>query len=242
MDKFEMAEKLALLLDCAESGIQVKPIEDIDESYKKFAGKYFVLSDGRVWSSYKKDFLTAHTNGSGYYCVKFWHDNKDYNKRLNILIAEAFVEKPEGWTPKWDAAHLDDDRSNNDYRNLQWQTRKQNLNTEHWREANKTKVFAPIVCVETGEVFPSMAAAGRAIGKHPYGIHGALTGRQKTCGGYHWERASEYKKIKCVETEQVFRTLREAADSIKGDFSSIAKCLKGQRQTHKGYHWVYVND
>jgi hypothetical protein len=35
--------------------------------------------------------------------------------------------------------------------------------------------------------------------------------------------------------------LKEAADAVNGDYSAIAKCVKGQRATHKGYHWEYVN-
>lgn len=241
MDKYDQAQKLALLLDCAESGIKIKAIEDVDDKYKIYKGMYYVLSDGRVWSTNKKKFLTQSDNGNGYLYVKFWHDDQVLNKRVNILVAEAFVEKPEDWEPGWDAAHIDDDPSNNDYRNIQWQSRKQNINTDHWREANKTKIFAPIRCVETGEVFPSLAAAGRAIGKHPYGINNVLNGYQKTCGGYHWERLEKQKLIKCVETGEVFRTLKEAAEAVKGDFSAIAKCVKGERNTHKGYHWEYTN-
>lgn len=165
-----------MLLDCAESGIKIKAIEDIDDKYKMFKGMYYVLSDGRVWSTYKKDFLAACSNGSDYLYVKFWLDGKGYNKRVNILVAEAFVEKPEDWEPGWDAAHLDDDPSNNDYRNIRWQSRSKNIDTDHWRETNKIKIFAPVRCVETGEVYESLAAAGRAIGKHPYGINNVLNG------------------------------------------------------------------
>ena len=190
MNKYEMAEKLALLLDCAESGIQIKAVEDIDENYKVFKGMYYVLSDGRVWSTYKKNFLTPYDNGHGYLYVKFWDNERQINKRLNVLIADAFVEKPEEWQPNWDAAHKDDNPYNNDSNNLEWQPRSKNLRTEHWREANRVKLFTPIRCVETGEVFPSQAAAARAIDRHKYGINSCLMGKQKTCGGYHWERVS----------------------------------------------------
>jgi hypothetical protein len=43
MDKYQMADKLAFLLECAENGIRVKDIEG-------FEGKYAILSDGTVWS------------------------------------------------------------------------------------------------------------------------------------------------------------------------------------------------
>lgn len=241
MDKYDNAQKLALLLDCAESGIKVKDIGDIDEKYKKFKGKYYVLSDGRVWSIYKKDFIAISDNGQGYKIVKLYYDGKAYNRRLNILVAEAFCEKPEGWEPiGWDAAHLDDNPANNDYRNIQWQTRAQNLDTEHWRDSNKTKIFAPVRCVETGEVFPSIKAAGDSIGKNKYGINLCLLGKQQTCGGYHWERVEKGKNIKCIETGEIYRTLQEAAYAVHGDCSTIRKCCLGERQSHKGFHWEFV--
>jgi hypothetical protein len=82
-----------------------------------------VLSDGRVWSVHKKGFLTNSVTPKGYVFIKLWDGGKLQNRRLNILIAEAFVEKPEDWAPNWDAAHLDDNPLNNDYTNIQWQTR-----------------------------------------------------------------------------------------------------------------------
>ena len=58
----------------------------------------------------------------------------------------------------------------------------------------------PVRCVETGEVFDSMTAAGLSVGKNyaridtghgdissHTNISGCIGGRLKTAGGYHWE-------------------------------------------------------
>ena len=45
----------------------------------------------------------------------------------------------------------------------------------------------PVICVETGEVFPSQHAAEIATGF--YSIHKACSGMYKTSGGYHWQYA-----------------------------------------------------
>ena len=194
MNKYELLEKLDLMLQCAENGIQIKAIEDISDDYKIYRGQYYVLSTGDVWSRFKNGFLTPFDNGQGYLYIKLVQNGVILNKRLNVLIAEAFVEKPEDWEPGWDAAHSDDNKYNNRADNLIWQPRVKNLDTEHWRKCNHHKIFAPVRCIETGEVFASQAAAGRAIGKHPYGINLCLMGKQKTCGGYHWERVLEDKE------------------------------------------------
>ena len=41
-------------------------------------------------------------------------------------------------------------------------------------------------CVETGEVFPQMKLAAQKYGLTPSGITAVLSGRQKTCGRFHW--------------------------------------------------------
>lgn len=92
---------------------------------------------------------------------------------------------------KLDVGHKNDIRSDNDMSNLFWCTRAQNLDTDHYREAQKNKQFTKVRCVETGEVFKNMRAAAEAIGKHYYGINLCLLGKQQTCGGYHWERVFE---------------------------------------------------
>ena len=234
MDKYEMAEKLCLLLDCAENDIQIADITG-------FEGRYSILSNGLVWSHLSGKFLSPGKNAKGYLFVRLTDGTGlSYTKRVHRLVAEAFCEKPEEWDESWDAAHLDDNPANNDSINIQWQSRSQNLDTDHWRELSKTKIFASVRCVETGEVFPSLAAAGRSIDKNPYGINMCILGKQKTCGGYHWERVGE-NKILCVETEEVYPTLGKAAEAVNGDPSAIAKCAKGERKTHKGYHWRYAD-
>ena len=58
----------------------------------------------------------------------------------------------------------------------------------------------PVRCIETGEVFDSMTAAGLSVGKNYLrvetghgdisshtNISGCISGLQKTAGGYHWE-------------------------------------------------------
>ena len=165
---------------------------EIFKPIKGYKGLYDISNYGRVWSYHDNGCLkSTYVNSNGYVCVKLSKYGVVKSKRVNKLVAEAFCEKPEGWQPNWDAAHLDDNKLNNYYKNIAWQTRAENINTDHWRETNKNKIFSKVKCVETGEVFKSQAEAGRAIGKHRYGINNCLTGKQDTCGGYHWQRVYE---------------------------------------------------
>ena len=50
----------------------------------------------------------------------------------------------------------------------------------------------PVMCIETGECYPSQSAAERASGF--YNVHKACSGRFKTCGGLHWRYLTEEEK------------------------------------------------
>lgn len=49
----------------------------------------------------------------------------------------------------------------------------------------------PVLCVETGERFDSFADAARKYGLLYTSISACCAGRQKTTGGYHWEKIKE---------------------------------------------------
>lgn len=194
LEKIEMAEKLQSMLEQAEIKLEE------NEQFKDipgYDGKYAISSAGRVWSYRRNRFRDSFDKGTGYLMIGLYDNERKKidNCSIHRLVAEAFVPKPDWWTPgmKLDVGHKDDNRSNNDYRNLYWCSRSQNLDTDHYREASKNKIFSPVLCVETGEVFASMRQAAKAIGKHYYGINLCLLGKQKTCGGYHWERVIEDK-------------------------------------------------
>lgn len=45
------------------------------------------------------------------------------------------------------------------------------------------------------------------------------------------------KKIRCIETGEIFESVKEASKKYKGHISSV---LTGSRKTANGYHWEYV--
>lgn len=63
-------------------------------------------------------------NGNGYIYVSFMKHGKRKNFYVHRLVADAFIEKPEG---KDFVNHIDYDRSNNHVDNLEWCTVKENV-------------------------------------------------------------------------------------------------------------------
>ena len=72
-------------------------------------------------------------------------------------------------------------------------------------------IKTPVRCVETGEVFDSMTAAGLSVGKNYVridtghgdisshtNISGCINGRLKTAGGYRWELVHTDSKVSSI--------------------------------------------
>lgn len=54
-------------------------------------------------------------------------------------------------------------------------------------ESHKGKATKKVRCVETGTIFDSVSEAAAFVGKYISGVIACCKGKQKTCGGYHWE-------------------------------------------------------
>lgn len=49
------------------------------------------------------------------------------------------------------------------------------------------------------------------------------------------------RKVQIKETGQVFRTARDCANYINGDYGSVYACLRGDRRSHMGYTFEYYD-
>ena len=59
------------------------------------------------------------------------------------------------------------------------------------------------------------------------------------------KKPANIRKILCVETGQIFNSIKEACDWLGIDYrklgSNITKCCRGIYKTASGYHWQYVD-
>lgn len=96
-------------------------MKEIWKEVEGYDGKYLISSWGRVKND--KDFMKPYENHKGYLKIGLSKDGK-YNKhRVSRLVAEAFIPNPYGLP---EVNHIDGNKQNNSFTNLEWVTGEQN--------------------------------------------------------------------------------------------------------------------
>lgn len=115
------------------------------------------------------------------------------------------------------------------------------------------KKSAKVQCVETGEIFSSIAELKRIkkydifkyqekFSSDKEGLHYVKLEKQQECSKPLKEKKIRIKKIQCVETGEIFNTQREAMKkyNIKSD-GSISVAIKLNRKC-AGFHWRRIDE
>ena len=116
---------------------------------------------------------------------------------VHRLVAQAFLSK----SKKPQVNHIDGNKQNNYYKNLEWATSQENnkhafdtglnritpQNTKSRILAIKAKMSVPLVCITTGEVFDSQSNCAKELGLHQSLINKVLSGGRNHTGGYKFE-------------------------------------------------------
>lgn len=97
--------------------------KDIEES-----PNYMISNLGRIYSkprtNSKGGILKGSIDGSGYRSFNIRHDGKRKNKRIHLLVAKYFIPNPNNYKV---INHIDHNKLNNKYNNLEWCTQKHNI-------------------------------------------------------------------------------------------------------------------
>ena len=181
--------------------------DEVWRDIKGYEGQYQVSNKGNIYSVDRKDSQGKKCGGrmlrpgydkDGYLQVALCKDGKPKTKKIHRLVTETFIPNPNGFS---EVNHKDEIKTNNYVENLEWCTRKYNVNygtaIERATQTQSKKVRA--VNIKTGEVltFNSIREAGRKgysgghISASCRGVYkdnrtGKLIGDGHTYRGYRW--------------------------------------------------------
>ena len=169
------------------------------ENWKAIAGYeglYEVSDLGRVKSlgnnkTRKDKILKPVNNNHGYLRVCLCKDCHTKRLLVHRLVADAFVPNPQGLET---VNHKDEVKNNNTASNLEWMSKKDNLNygTRNKRVGESLSKQVQMFDKSTGELlasFPSTREAERVTGIANPNISSCCNGKSKSAGGYIWRYA-----------------------------------------------------
>ena len=176
---------------------------EIWKDIEGYEGLYKISNHGEVWSERKQGLLKKGKGTKGYYKVILTKNKKPKNFDIHRLVATHFIDNP---FKKPCVNHLDENKTNNHYSNLEWCTYKENTNhgtgnerrketrkhSSKWKEfveKNNKETSKQIIGIniDNGEVieFSSVSEAGRN-GYQQSSIWSCLNGRQSVHKGHRW--------------------------------------------------------
>jgi len=162
-----------------------KPIPD----YEKL---YCISNYGNVKSLRTGKFLTLQLSKKGYYRVTLSKNNKSKTFTTHRIVAEIFVPNPD---EKPQVNHVNEIKTDNFYKNLQWVTNLENNHFGTARERQIEKMINGKLSIPVNQYsldgklikeFSSIAEAARSgfISTH---ISKCLTGKFKQHRGFVWK-------------------------------------------------------
>lgn len=159
----------------------------------------YQISDSGIVKSYDKR-LKFGNNGRGYLFVNLSLNSKTKQFYIHRLVATHFIPNPQN---KKEVNHIDGNKSNNCIENLEWVSRKENIEhairTGLRKQTEQTRIkqslskigklnpnHRRVICVETGMIFETVKEASNYLGFWKTAVSNALKSGGKS-GGYHFK-------------------------------------------------------
>ena len=180
---------------------------EVWKDIKGYEGIYRISDLGRIMSvnfgpknhvnNSEPKLLKLTKSSSGYLHVQLYKNGKPSTKLVHILVAEAFVENPQG---KPEINHIDGNKFNNTPSNLEWVTKSENLkhaartglriNPNKGKFGKDNHCSKPVLQYDLDGNFikkwDSQTEAAKHIGTNPVNISHCTSGRIKMSRNYIW--------------------------------------------------------
>jgi hypothetical protein len=139
-------------------------------------------------------------------------DTNEFSVSVHILVALLFV--PGRTKDKNEVNHIDENKLNFNFQNLEWTTHSENLKHSSYKWSKPVKK----ICLETGKVlavYNSRVEAALTFDSNSNSKIGrVIKGQQKSAFGYSWqnvteEELSQFPELECNKRRQKLLLLEE---------------------------------
>lgn len=165
----------------------------INEDWKPICGyldKYAISNLGRIKNLKSNRIRSPELHSDGYLKIKLWKNNKPKNFLIHKLVAQYFVDNKLNRTQ---VSHIDGDKMNNSFINLEWVTQKDVVNRA-WKLGKSTLHSSRNVFVYQYDtkfnlinIFGSVVDAANFVNRSTRSITRALNGSFHTSAGFIWK-------------------------------------------------------
>jgi hypothetical protein len=163
-----------------------------------YEGLYSVSDHGKVESNHhgKHRILRPRVGKNGYYRVNLSKDGIVKTFTVHTLIAKHFIPNPLGLT---EVNHKDEDKSNNRVDNLEWCSRKYNVNYGTGIPRRTVKLYKSVnQYSKNGDFiarYVSLTQAREVVGVPVQNIAACCKGKHRCAGGFIWRYAEEVRDV-----------------------------------------------
>lgn len=179
---------------------------EIWKEIEGYEGLYEISNLGRVKSLKGNKIRKPAKERCGYLFIALSKNNIKKQYKVHRLVAQAFIDNPNNYPI---INHKDEDKTNNKVENLEWCDHKYNSNygtaiqrrllseklnpkrkeiidKRRKSNTNHPNMSKPVLCVETGKIFPSTHQIQRELGFASSNISSVCLGKYKQAYGYMW--------------------------------------------------------
>ena len=153
---------------------------------KGYESDYDIYDNGQILSKLTDMWLKQSVDTKGYLKVVLNKDGEYKTYRVHVLVAQHFIPNPMNLPV---VNHIDGNKTNPDYTNLEWVTYSEN--TKHAHDTHLiTKTSNKVVVRGDGVEYKSLTEAATANGVTKSAISKVLHGVRKSAGGHTWTEKS----------------------------------------------------
>lgn len=163
---------------------------------------YEVSDHGDIRNATDKFVLKQHVK-NGYKMISLKGTDKMKSFTVSRLVAEYYVDNKDN---KNIVNHIDGNKINNHYTNLEWTTQKENIkhaNENGFVKYNPKKVIQCDLEGNSLNVFDSVIDAAKHINLSTHAIFKVLRKKNQTAGGYKWKYFNEEDNLQHIDESEL---------------------------------------